>query len=226
MSFAHIFADIFVVFGVIFVLSLLGYLIPQFIIRILKPLDLKKRYGGGFAFITGGNSGMGEQFAKKVAKMGFDIIILAEDEDRLNKVAKEINDVNPQCRVIIINADLSGDPETVTEQVVAKLQNVDISIMFFNAGYGVVELAANPSENTLRQFRTNIVAHQYLFQALYPKLASRIIGHNQQQGAIRRGGVLFTASLAGFIYPPGSHVYGATKEYLGHLGECLATEAE
>ncbi|KAA6377512.1 MAG: hypothetical protein EZS28_026962, partial [Streblomastix strix] len=23
-----------------------------------------------------------------------------------------------------------------------------------------------------------------------------------------------------------SHVYGATKEYLGHLGECLATEAE
>ncbi|KAA6368136.1 MAG: hypothetical protein EZS28_036337 [Streblomastix strix] len=109
MAFAHILADFFVVFDVIFLLSLLGQLIPRFIIRILKPLDLKKRYGGGFAFITGGNSGIGEQFAKK---------------------------------------------------------------------------------------------------------------------AICRGGVLFTASLDVFIYPPGSHVYGATKEYLGHQGQCLASEEE
>ncbi|KAA6370307.1 MAG: hypothetical protein EZS28_034166 [Streblomastix strix] len=140
MTFAHILADFFVVLGVIFVLSLLGYLIPQLVIRILKPLDLKKRYGGGFAFVTGGSSGMGEQFAKKVAQMGFNLAILSEDEEGLNKVAKEINDVNPQCRVIIIKADLSGDPETVTEQVVAQLQNEDISIIFFNAGYGVVEV--------------------------------------------------------------------------------------
>lgn len=43
---------------------------------------------------------------------------------------------------------------------------------------------------------------------------------------IRRGAVLFTSSIVSFIYPPAMIVYGATKAYLGHLGECLATEAE
>ncbi|KAA6366212.1 MAG: hypothetical protein EZS28_038260, partial [Streblomastix strix] len=100
MTFAHIFADIFVVLGVIFVNSLLGYLILQFIIRILKPLDLKKRYGGGLAFIAGENSGMGEQFAKEVNQLRFYLAILAEDEERLNKVAKVIINVYPQCHVI------------------------------------------------------------------------------------------------------------------------------
>ncbi|KAA6362016.1 MAG: hypothetical protein EZS28_042457, partial [Streblomastix strix] len=164
MTFAHILADIFVVLGVIFLLSLLGYLILQFIIRILKPLDLKKRNGGGFAFITGGNSGMCEQFAKEVNQLRFYLAILAEDEERLNKVAKVIINVYPQCHVIIIKADLSDNHTKVTEQVITQLPNEDISIMFFNAGYGVVEVIA-----------------------------------------ICRGGVLFTASLDGFIYPPGSH---------------------
>ncbi|KAA6365504.1 MAG: hypothetical protein EZS28_038969, partial [Streblomastix strix] len=58
------------VLGVIFLLCLLGYLIPYLIVRFSKPLDLNVRYGGGFVFITGGNSGIGEAFAKKVAAMG------------------------------------------------------------------------------------------------------------------------------------------------------------
>ena len=43
----------------------------------LRPgKDLYKRYGGGWAFITGGAAGIGQGFAMNLAKMGFDIVIL------------------------------------------------------------------------------------------------------------------------------------------------------
>ncbi|KAA6362898.1 MAG: hypothetical protein EZS28_041575, partial [Streblomastix strix] len=162
------FTEIFVVLGVIFCLSLLGYLIPQLIVRILKPLDLKTRYGGGYAFITGGNSGIGEAFAKKVAKMGFNVAILGQNEERLTKTAAALKEIDPSIDVRTIKADLSGDAEKVTQSIVQQLEGLDLSILFFNAGLGVFEDATNPTEKSLIQFRSNIVTHQYIFQSLYP----------------------------------------------------------
>ncbi|KAA6393586.1 MAG: putative short-chain dehydrogenase [Streblomastix strix] len=218
------FTEIFVVLGVIFLLSLLGYIVPMCIVKFSKPLDLKYRYGGGWAFITGGNSGIGEAFAYKTAKMGFNVAILGQNEERLNKTASAIQEINSQVLVQTIVADLSGDAVKVTEQIVHQLEGLDISILFFNAGYGVFELSSSPSANSLRQFRSNIVTHQYLFQTLYPQLAARRI--DSEKEATKRGAVLFTASCAGFMQFPLMAVYGATKAYLGHLGECLATEAD
>ncbi|KAA6372990.1 MAG: putative short-chain dehydrogenase [Streblomastix strix] len=213
-------ATIFIILGVIFLLSLLGYLIPQCIVKFSKPLDLKTRYNSGYAVITGGNSGIGEAFAKKVAKMGFNVIILGQNSERLQKVEAEIKQINGDITVRSIQADLSGDAEQVSNGIVQKIGDVDISILFFNAGYGVFESSASPTDNVLRQFHSNIVTHQYLFQKLYPKLANRKLSSE------RRGGVLFTASVAGVMQMPGASTYGATKAYLGHLGECLATEAD
>lgn len=64
----QMFTQIFVVLGVIFCLSLLGYIIPQLIICFSKPLDLKQSYGGGWAFISSASSGIGEALAKNVTK--------------------------------------------------------------------------------------------------------------------------------------------------------------
>ncbi|KAA6315079.1 MAG: hypothetical protein EZS28_055473, partial [Streblomastix strix] len=121
--------------------------------------------------------------------MGFNVAILGQNEERLNKTATAIHEINSQILVKTIVADLSGDATQVTEQIVRQLEGFDISILYFNAGYSVMELASNQSEAALRMFRSNIVTHQYLFQELYPKLAAR------KTDASRRGGVLFTASV-------------------------------
>ncbi|KAA6379593.1 MAG: putative 17 beta-hydroxysteroid dehydrogenase type 3 [Streblomastix strix] len=213
--------EIFIVLGVIFLLSLLGYLIPQLIVHFSKPLDLKTRYGGGWAFITGGNSGIGESFAKKVAKMGFNVAILGQDQERLNKVEEELKQINSEIKTLAIKADLSGDPVQVTKNIVQQLEGLDISILYFNAGYGRIENAAHPTEKSLIMLCSNIVTHQYIFQALYPKLASRKLSDSQ-----RRGAVLFSSSGLAIFASPIAVVYSATKAYMGHLGECLATEAE
>ncbi|KAA6398242.1 MAG: putative 17 beta-hydroxysteroid dehydrogenase type 3, partial [Streblomastix strix] len=211
-----VFACIFSLWGLLSLLSLLIYLIPQLVVRILNPLDLKKRYGGGWCFITGGNSGIGESFAKKVAKIGLNVVILGQNEERLNKVAADILSINQNIETKTIKADLSGNPEQVTEEIVQQLSGLDICIVYFNAGFGN---AAQPTKKSLDQFNTNIVTHQHLFQVLYPRLV------NRQLTAKKRGAILFTSSGLGIITTPGSVVYSATKSYLGHLGECLASEA-
>lgn len=50
--------------------------------------------------------------------MGFNLIILGMNEKRLNSVEHEIKSNNPLIEVKIIRADLSGDAEKVTEEVV------------------------------------------------------------------------------------------------------------
>ncbi|KAA6388922.1 MAG: putative 17 beta-hydroxysteroid dehydrogenase type 3 [Streblomastix strix] len=216
------FTEIFVVLGVIFLLSLLGYIIPQLIVRYSRPLDLKTRYGGGWAFITGGNSGIGESFAKNVAALGFNVVILARDQERLERVEFELKEINSQIKVKTIKADLYGDPVQVTEEIVKQLDGLDISILYFNAGYAAHEDASNPSDKYLKQIHCNIITHQYIFQQLYPRLANRQLNDSQK----RRGAVLFTSSGLAIIPNPGESVYGATKAYMGHFGECLATEAD
>jgi hypothetical protein len=71
-----VFGSLFSFFGIFNLISFFIYIIPQCLPRIFGIKDLKKRYNGGWVFITGGNSGIGEAFAKKIAKQGFNIVIL------------------------------------------------------------------------------------------------------------------------------------------------------
>ncbi|KAA6364239.1 MAG: hypothetical protein EZS28_040235, partial [Streblomastix strix] len=121
------------------ILSFFGYIIPQFVIIFSKPLDLHSRYGSGWTFVTGGSSGIGEAFAKKVAKMRFNVAILGQNEERLNRVEKEIKEYSPEFKTLAIKADLSGDPVQLTENIMKQLDGKDVSIMFFNAGINVFE---------------------------------------------------------------------------------------
>jgi hypothetical protein len=64
-----------VICGVLFLIAFLSYLIPQIIICFLPESNLRKRYAGGWAFITGGSAGIGKSFAIKVAKQVFYLLI-------------------------------------------------------------------------------------------------------------------------------------------------------
>ena len=57
---------------------------------ILPRRDLRSRYGGGYALITGASDGLGKEYARNLAKSGFDVVLMARDKAKLDKVAKEI----------------------------------------------------------------------------------------------------------------------------------------
>jgi len=54
---------------------------------LLPRLDLKARYGGGWALITGATDGIGLSYCKEFAKAGFNIVLMARDEQKLERVA-------------------------------------------------------------------------------------------------------------------------------------------
>lgn len=46
---------------------------------VLPRANLKARYGGGWALVTGASDGLGKQYSMELARSGFNIILMARD---------------------------------------------------------------------------------------------------------------------------------------------------
>ena len=89
-----------------------------------------KNYKDKTVLITGASSGIGESFAKQLDELGSKLILTARSEDKLNKLASQMNDA------IVISGDLSDRkfPKKLYKEVKNKKLTVDIIIN--NAGFG------------------------------------------------------------------------------------------
>ncbi|HHV97275.1 MAG TPA: glucose 1-dehydrogenase [Clostridiaceae bacterium] len=96
---------------------------------------------GKVALITGTSSGLGVQFARAFARQGADLVILARRYDRLEALAREIEE-ETGVRCLPIKCDVSVESEV--KAAVAKAVEVfgKIDILVNNAGIG----AGTPAE--------------------------------------------------------------------------------
>ena len=46
---------------------------------VLPRRNLKSRYGGGWALVTGASDGIGKEYSMELAKSGFNIVLMARD---------------------------------------------------------------------------------------------------------------------------------------------------
>lgn len=83
----------------------------------LKQHDLLKRYGDAnksWVLITGCTSGIGEEMAKRFAKIGFNVILVSRSLDRLKRVEQEILEMTSnQIKTKIVVADFSKGGENI-----------------------------------------------------------------------------------------------------------------
>ena len=88
------------------------------------------------ALVTGATSGIGEVFATFLAKQGYDLVIVARDETRLNQRASQWHS-HHGVDVEILRADLSNHQDI--SKVAARLsdQNRPIDVLINNAGFGI-----------------------------------------------------------------------------------------
>lgn len=59
---------------------------------LLPRKNLHARYGGGWALVTGASDGLGKEYCLELAKSGFNVVLMARDNAKLEAVAKEIRD--------------------------------------------------------------------------------------------------------------------------------------
>ena len=81
------------------------------------------------ALITGASSGIGYSMAKYLSSLGYDLILVARNKEKLQEIQKEL-----KTDVKIVVADLSKEEKLKELYVLCKNDNIDILIN--NAGFG------------------------------------------------------------------------------------------
>jgi len=162
--------------------------------------------------ITGASAGLGAALAREYAARGWDLILVARREERLQALAAELktsHDTNSQ----IIAADLFA--ETAVQDLIASLGGVQVDGLINNAGYGHPgTFLASGWEDHRRFNHLMTVVPVELTHALLPGMVERGFGR-----------VMQVASLAGHM--PGSKghtLYAAVKAYLIKFAESLNAE--
>ncbi len=164
------------------------------------------------AAITGASSGIGAAFARKLAGLGYDLVLVARREDRLAALAEELERAYG-IRAEIVAADLVREDDV--ERVAARLAALpDLELLVNNAGAGgegrFCEADIGPQ---LDMIRLHVLASVRLAHAALPGMVER-----------GRGGIINVASLMGFMALPGNVQYCATKGYLITFSRALALE--
>lgn len=173
-------------------------------------MGFKEKYGR-YALVTGASAGIGEAFARLLAKRGFDLILVARREEKLNLIAEELRRKHG-IEVMVIPMDLTL--EDSADVLFRKVGEFDVGLLVNNAGFGYYgKFVKQAPERFSDMIKLNILT----FTLLTRKFADRFI----KKG---RGGIILVSSLAAFQPTPGMALYGATKGFELLLGEALAEE--
>lgn len=163
------------------------------------------------AVVTGASSGIGEALATELAARGYDLIITARREERLNDLASRLFD-KYHVTVEVYPADLA-DP-THRAKLVEELATRRISILCANAGVATLGPVAHldpAGERALVQL--NVVAVHDLVLTVMPGMLKR-----------GSGGILISGSAAGNSPIPNNAAYSSSKAFLNTFSEALRIE--
>lgn len=160
--------------------------------------------------LTGASSGIGKDMVKILNKKGYDLVLVARDEEKLNNVKKELEEEKIGNKIEIIAMDLSEEAncKKLCEQI------KDIDILINNAGFGDCgDFTKTDLEKEIKMIKTNIIAYHILMKEYLKEMKKR-----------GSGKILNVASIAGFMPGPLMATYYATKAYVVRISEAVKEE--
>lgn len=159
------------------------------------------------ALVTGASSGIGRDIAIELGKRGYDLILVARNEEKLKETAKNIN-----ANVKIILKDLSSKENCM--QLYEETKNDNIDILVNDAGFGVHgKFVDTDLDKEIQMIETNITAVHILMKLYLKDMVDRDSGH-----------ILNVASMGAFGPGPLMSAYYASKAYVYRLSEGVKTE--
>jgi short-subunit dehydrogenase len=156
----------------------------------------------GTAVITGASSGIGAIYADRLARRGYDLILVARNRDRLSEVAQRITAATGRS-VQIFPADLTNALDVTGVENLLRT-DPSISMLVNNAGMGATAPLLESDAGRMSEIiAINVDALTRLTYAAVP-------------GFVQRGGgtVINIASIVGVAPEILNGVYGASKAYV------------
>lgn len=160
------------------------------------------------ACITGASSGIGMEFAKRLSRMGYELILVSRNTKALKKLAGTL-----PCRCKIISCDLSDENNCI--KLAEYLKTKNLTLLINNAGFGDWGSFDNTDLNKeLDMINVNIKALHILTKKILKDFKKKDHGY-----------ILNVASSAGLLDGgPYMAAYYATKAYVTSLTSSIYEE--
>lgn len=157
------------------------------------------------ALITGASSGMERDMAKILSQKGYDLILVARDEKKLEEVKKQLK---TETKIVVMDISKEENCKKIYEE------NKDIDILINNAGFGDCGHFEETSlDKDIQMIHTNIIAYHILTKLYLKEMIKKDSGK-----------ILNVASIAGFMPGPLMTTYYSTKNYVVRFSESIREE--
>jgi uncharacterized protein len=170
---------------------------------------------GKWALVTGASSGFGVEFAKLLAEVNANLVLVARRTEPMDQLAEELRRKH-LVQVVVIGMDLSR--AGVGAELKSRLdgRSIAIDVLVNNAGYGLYgSFLEQGLEKIADMMQVNMATVTELTHVFARDMVKRGNGH-----------ILLLASLLGYQAVPGYAAYSATKAYVLLFGEALHREME
>ncbi|MBK3506130.1 SDR family NAD(P)-dependent oxidoreductase [Pseudomonas sp. MF6747] len=166
----------------------------------------------GYALITGASSGIGATYADRLARQGYDLILVARNQHRLERLATQLN-ANTQRDIHVVVADLNLPADLARiEQILH--DDSRISLLVNNAGIGATaSLLDSDADKMEAMILLNVLALTRLAKAAATNFVA--------QG---RGTLINIGSIVAVAPKLLNGVYGGTKAFVQAFTESLEHE--
>lgn len=166
-----------------------------------------------FVLITGASSGIGYELSKLFAQDGYNLVLVARNEQMLKQVSNELKkNFGISVKVILKDLSNTNSPKEIFDEL--QQESIRIDILINNAGFNVYGVFSETSLiEELQMIQVNLVSLTHLTKLFLPSMLKH-----------RYGKILNVGSTGSFVPGPLNAVYCATKAYVLSFSEGIAEE--
>jgi len=165
------------------------------------------------ALITGATSGIGAEYARRLAAAGYDLIITGRRAEKIKALAEELSD---SCGSVVDVVLVELSDSTQVDDFIESIKDRNINLLVNNAGFGTTKFFSHePIELYEKMINAHILAHMKIVYAILPEMINK--------GA---GTIINVSSAGAFLPSPKTAVYSGTKAFLVAFTESLHMELE
>ena len=174
------------------------------LVKALKPATV----------VTGASEGLGFALARRIAREGRAIVLLARSIETLTQAADGLRSAYPRSKVVCETLDVGEKEATARLDALLARHGLYLDVLVNNAGIGLGGNFTDLDPDKLDELvATNIAALTRLTRYYLPAMRAR-----------GRGGVINLASLAAFTPGPWQAPYFASKAYVLSLTAAIGAE--